>query len=73
MSTVDHAAVRDLLPLFALGALKGSDDAANVCAHLASGCAACAEELADFSRTAGHLPDALPPVAPRPQARTRSR
>lgn len=65
----DHAAVRDLLPLFVLGALDGSADCEAVCAHLATGCPACAEELAAFARTSAKLPEALAPVAPRPAAR----
>lgn len=67
----DHGAVRELLPLFALGALEGSSECDAVCAHLASGCAACAEELASYSRTAGALPIALPAETPRPGVRER--
>lgn len=65
----EHAQLRELLPLYVLGALEGTDDCDLVCAHLATGCAECAQELADHARTAGRLAEALPPVAPRPDVR----
>lgn len=65
----EHAQVQQLLPLYVLGALDETEDCELVCAHLATGCVACAQELSEHARTAAHLADALPPVAPRPEAR----
>lgn len=59
-----HAQVRDLLPLYALGALAGTDDCDVVCEHLASGCAECAAELAAHALVAAELPAALPAMTP---------
>lgn len=64
-----HAEIRDLLPLYALGALAGTDDCDAVCEHLASGCAECSAELAIHASLAVRLPDALAPMTPRPAAR----
>ena len=64
-----HADVRDLLPLYALGALEGTEDCEVVCSHLATGCPDCAAELASHARAASALPAALPPIAPRADVR----
>jgi len=45
---MDHAAIKDLLPLKALDRLEG-DEARAVDEHLASGCDECARELASFN------------------------
>ena len=65
----EHAQMRELLPLYALGALEGTSECELVCAHLATGCPDCAAELAEHARAASALPAALAPVAPRPQLR----
>lgn len=64
-----HRDLQELLPLYALGALEGTPDCERVCAHLATGCATCAELLADHARTAGDLATSLPPQTPRPEMR----
>lgn len=65
----EHARLRELLPLYALGALEGTDECDVVCAHLATGCPECANELADHARSAAQLPSILAPIAPRPEVR----
>ena len=64
-----HARIRDLLPLYALGALAGTDECDVVCEHLATGCSECAAELAANAAVASRLPEALPPMAPRASSR----
>jgi len=70
-TAAQHASLRELLPLYALGALTGEKECDLVCAHLASGCVTCAEELAAYARTAARLPDALAPVSPRADVRAK--
>ncbi len=65
----EHAQIRELLPLYALGALEGSDECDVVCSHLATGCPECTAELAEHARVATRLGDALAPVEPRPDVR----
>src|SRR5262249_13336745 len=60
MSTADteHDALRDQLPVYAIGALDGAERAA-VESHL-RGCAACAAELAQFAFVSGALAQVVP-------------
>lgn len=64
-----HAQVKELLPLYVLGALEGTDECELVCAHLATGCPECAAELAEHAAVAGAVAGSLPAVAPRPEVR----
>lgn len=64
-----HAQVKELLPLYVLGALEGTDDCDLVCAHLATGCAECAAEMAEHAAVAAAVAGSLPAVAPRPEVR----
>jgi anti-sigma-K factor RskA len=50
----------DLIALYAAGALSG-DEAAELCAHLATGCPRCAGTLAEAQATLAHVALALPP------------
>ena len=59
-----HGTIRDLLPLYVLGALDGTPDCEAVCAHLATGCITCTAELAEHAETAAAIATAEPPVAP---------
>ena len=59
---------RDLLMLYVAEALDPAEREA-IRAHLATGCPRCAGALAEAEATLGHLPLALDPVAPRPEAR----
>jgi len=65
----EHARLRELLPLYVLGALEGSDECDVVCAHLATGCPECAVELAEHARVAAAMPEVLAPIAPRATVR----
>lgn len=72
MSTgLPHQAIRELLPLYVLGALEGAPECDAVCGHLATGCVACAEELASLARATTAIPAALPAVAPSPSLRAK--
>src|SRR5574341_753237 len=64
-----HDEVRELLPLFALGTLAGSEDCDLVCSHFSTGCPTCAEELAGYTRTAATISEALPAATPSPKTR----
>lgn len=65
----EHARLRELLPLYVLGALEGTDECDVVCAHLATGCPECAGELADHTRAATAIPLSLAPIRPRASSR----
>lgn len=54
---------QELLPAYAAGALDPAE-AAEVRAHMATGCAACAIALAEMEATLAYLPLALDPVKP---------
>src|SRR5262245_61586975 len=56
--------------VYALGALDGAE-LAEFEAHLASGCATCAERLRETREALAPLPRSLPPVAPPPALRAR--
>ena len=58
------------MPLLLLDGLDPAEAAA-LRAHLATGCPRCAAYLAEADATLAHLPYALDPVAPRPEARAR--
>lgn len=65
MSTeLGHQSILELLPLYVLGALEGAPECDAVCGHLATGCVACADELASLARVTAALPSALPAIAP---------
>jgi hypothetical protein len=61
--TTMHEELEQLLALHALGALDG-DDLARLEAHLATGCATCAAELAELERVGGYLAWCAPATAP---------
>lgn len=63
--TCDEA--KDLITLYASGALP-DDEAAALCAHLASGCPRCAGALAEAQATVAHLALSLPPDPASPVA-----
>jgi len=62
MPVARHAATRDLLGAFALGAVD-AEEAATVRAHLAS-CAECQAEMAGLWLAVDSLPDTIEPVEP---------
>jgi anti-sigma-K factor RskA len=64
-----HAATRDLLGAFALGAVD-AEEAASVRAHLAT-CAECQAEMAELWLAVDSLPDAIEPMDPPPALRDR--
>ncbi len=57
----------DLIALYAAGALSG-DEAAELGAHLASGCPRCAGAVAEAQATLAHVALSLPPAQPSPAA-----
>jgi len=59
---LDHEALRELVPLYAIGALPGAERAA-VESHLAQ-CASCAAELREFAAVGMALAQAVPQVDP---------
>ena len=61
---------RDLMPLLLIDGLEPAEAAA-LRAHLATGCPRCAAYLAEADAVLAHLPYALDPVSPRPEARGR--
>jgi anti-sigma-K factor RskA len=63
MRTTTHEEFDELLALHAIGALDG-DDRERLEAHLATGCAACAADLAEFERAGALLAWAPAPVTP---------
>jgi negative regulator of sigma E activity len=64
-----HAATRDLLGAFALGAVD-TEEAASVRAHLAT-CAECQAEMAELWLAVDSLPGLVEPMAPPPALRDR--
>jgi anti-sigma-K factor RskA len=70
VTTVTCDQRRDLLLLYATDALEPSE-AAEVRAHLASGCPQCAGALAEAQATVAHLPMGLEPVMAPTRARDR--
>jgi len=64
-----HAATRDLLGAFALGAVD-AEEAASVRAHLAT-CAECQAEMAELWLAVDSLPGLVEPMAPPPALRDR--
>jgi anti-sigma-K factor RskA len=64
-----HAATRDLLGAFALGAVD-AEEAATVRAHLAT-CAECQAEMAELWLAVESLPDMIEPMEPPPALRDR--
>src|SRR5215207_9572788 len=64
-----HAATRDLLGAFALGAVD-AEEAATVRAHLAT-CAECQAEMSELWLAVDSLPDLVEPLAPSPALRDR--
>jgi len=58
------------MPLLLIDGLEPAE-AAGVRAHLATGCPRCAAYLAEADAVLAHLPYALDPVSPRPEARDR--
>jgi anti-sigma-K factor RskA len=64
-----HAATRDLLGAFALGAVD-AEEAAAVRAHLAT-CAECQAEMAELWLAVDSLPDTIEPMEPPPALRDR--
>src|SRR5262245_37618889 len=63
MRTTTHDEFDELLALHAIGALDG-DDVERLEAHLATGCAACTSELAEFERAGALLAWTAAPVSP---------
>jgi anti-sigma-K factor RskA len=63
MRTTTHDEFDELLALHAIGALDG-DDVGRLEAHLATGCAGCAGELAEFERAGALLAWTPAPVTP---------
>ena len=66
---MSHDEFRDLVPLYALGALDG-EDLARFQDHLA-GCDDCRRQLREHERAAAELAASLPPVRPSPELRAR--
>lgn len=62
---------RDQILLYAAGGLEADADVAELQAHLAGGCPACAGVLAESHALLARLPLALPPVAPPEQVTAR--
>ena len=69
LTVARHAAARELLGAFALGAIDGQEAAA-VRAHLAT-CAECQAEIAGLWTAADSLPDLIEPMDPSPSLRDR--
>lgn len=70
-TTLTHEAIRELLPLYVLGALEGAEECEVVCGHLATGCLGCTEELARMARATSAIGGTLASVAPSPALRGR--
>ena len=68
-TVASHAAARDLLGAFALGAVD-TEEAATVRAHLAT-CAECQAEIAELWLAVDSLPDMIKPMEPPPALRDR--
>ena len=69
LTTARHAATRDLLGAFALGAVD-AEEAATVREHLAT-CAECQAEIAGLWAAVDSLPDMVEPMEPPPALRDR--
>jgi hypothetical protein len=69
LTVARHAATRDLLGAFALGAVD-TEEAATVRAHLAT-CAECQAEIAELWLAVDSLPDMIEPMEPPPALRDR--
>jgi anti-sigma-K factor RskA len=69
LTVARHAATRDLLGAFALGAVD-PEEAASVRAHLAT-CAECQAEMAELWLAVDSLPSTIEPMAPPPALRER--
>jgi hypothetical protein len=69
LSIARHAATRDLLGAFALGAID-AEEADSVRAHLAT-CAECQAEMTELWLAADSLPDMIEPMEPPPALRDR--
>jgi anti-sigma-K factor RskA len=69
LTVARHAATRDLLGAFALGAVD-TEEAATVRAHLAT-CAECQAEMAELWLAVDSLPDVIEPMEPSPALRDR--
>jgi anti-sigma-K factor RskA len=69
LTVARHAATRDLLGAFALGAVD-TEEAASVRAHLAT-CAECQAEMAELWLAVDSLPSLVEPMAPSPALRDR--
>jgi anti-sigma-K factor RskA len=69
LTVARHAATRDLLGAFALGAVD-AEEAASVRAHLAT-CAECQAEMAELWLAVDSLPGMIEPVEPPPALRDR--
>jgi anti-sigma factor RsiW len=69
LTVARHAATRDLLGAFALGAVD-AEEAATVRAHLAT-CAECQAEIAELWLAVDSLPDMIEPLEPPPALRDR--
>jgi anti-sigma-K factor RskA len=69
LTVARHAATRDLLGAFALGAVD-ADEAAMVRAHLAT-CAECQAEMAELWLAVDSLPNTIEPMEPPPALRDR--
>lgn len=67
MNSNDHAALRELIPAYALGSLDAGE-AADVERHM-QGCASCRVELADYSLVVDALMLAAPAASPSPALR----
>jgi anti-sigma-K factor RskA len=67
---MNHDAWIEQADVYALGALDG-EELAQFEAHLATGCATCAERLRETREALALLPRSLPPVAPPPSVRAR--
>ena len=69
LTVARHAATRDLLGAFALGAVD-AEEAAQVRAHLAT-CAECQAEMAELWLAVDSLPSTIEPMEPPPALRDR--
>lgn len=66
-----HDTIRELLPLYVLGALHGAGECEVVCGHLATGCLGCTDELARLARASAAIGGTLAAVSPSAAMRER--
>lgn len=66
-----HDAIRELLPLYVLGALQGAGECEVVCGHLATGCLGCTDELSRLARASAAIGGTLAAVSPSAAMRER--